>query len=83
MLMAVPPPPNKGEIREGKSEWEETVVLTNYSYNIFPHKLLKTYENVNILLGTFPSCKRGNLKLWCHHLPYKSTSVTFISFKSH
>lgn len=42
--MAAPPPPNKGEIREGKSEREETVVLTNYSYNIFPHKLLKTWE---------------------------------------
>lgn len=54
MLMATPMPLNKGEVREGKSEWKETVVLTNYNYNIFPHKLLKTYENVNILLGNFP-----------------------------
>jgi len=28
MLMAAPIPPNKGEIREGKSEWKEKVVLT-------------------------------------------------------
>ena len=36
---------------EGKSEWKDTVVLTNHTENIFPHKLQKMYEHMNTLLG--------------------------------